>query len=221
MDTIGQNSIDIKFKGIQMILRIALASFLASTLAACATNPVDPDLYKYGEIKLTTSPQGYQIISGVGHKYKTRTKISDTLPLCIAQIIENRGVILQDSETNVGPVYGTLIRNNKSLSISGGNVITYVSDDKKTVIARGAEDYQTGLSAIPIKRNIRYTMTAKIESEVLDIFFNKLEWAQLDTGGIRNDGYSPLGAWSGAQSDKALIALKNVAEKLNDCVASN
>lgn len=196
---------------------------LAATLlvTACATTEVAPNLDKFGDVKFVTSPQGYQMLGGVGYKFSIKEAKADVLPLCVAQVVENREVNLTGVETVTSYIPGVFRSDSKSVMVGGGQTITYVSDDRKTVIAKGVEPYVVGASFMPVERSIRYALTAKLSGELLSLSFDKLEYAQLSTGSIKNDGYKQLGAWPAAQPEKALASIKKVAENLNNCIVSN
>lgn len=65
----------------------------------------------------------------------------------------------------------------------------------------------------PISRTVQFDVVAKKDSGKLLIAFTDIMHAQKETGAATNSGFTPVGAWDGANPDMALSTLKDVAAK--------
>lgn len=73
---------------------------------------------------------------------------------------------------------------------------------------------------MPIQKFIRYTVNAKVSDTQSGYWFENLTQAQGDTGVVQNNGFMPVAAWEAANPEQAYLALSEVAEKLDSCLAS-
>lgn len=199
-------------------MRSLLFIAAAATIAGCASMERSSALGDAGNLTFEKDANGNELIAEAKYSYKLDKPIKkDVLPLCISQVVENRSVGVKGSATVIGPYTGTLYSQSVSSTLGGGQVIRYVADDRKSVIAEGAATYETGYTFV--SRNIRYVLTAKAEGQSLDLSFGKLEHVQLDSGAASNNGYVKIGSWAGATPDKAIAKIKSIAETLYQCVS--
>ncbi|MDE1557027.1 hypothetical protein N5J23_11080 [Comamonas aquatica] len=189
----------------------------AATIVGCVSMERSPALGDAGNLIFEKDAYGNEFIVEAKYSYKLANPTEkDALPLCVSQIVENRSVGVKGNTTSIGPYTGRLYTQQISSTLGGGQVIRYVSDDRKKVIAEGAATYETGSAFV--SRNVRYVLTAKTEEQALNLSFGKLEHVQLDSGVASNNGYGKIGSWAGATPDKALEKIKSVAEALHQCL---
>ena len=131
------------------------------------------------------------------------------LEMCVAQNVQNKSTTLQDTTGSFYGVYtGTYYQVENSRETGGGDVLLYSRDGN--VVAQGVVDYQ----ASPlVARVVRYTLTVSDGGYE----FTNLEQAQTNTGAAVNPGFDKIGAFAGADPDKALSSLRSVASKIDRC----
>ena len=134
----------------------------------------------------------------------------DSLNLCAAQAVINRSVTLQDSAgSHFGAFTGKYYETSNTREAGGGAAVLHES--AAGIVAQGVTSYQA--SAL-VKRAVRYTLTIKAGGYL----FSNIEQAQMDTGVVANSGFNPVGAWVGADPDKAIRSLEAVAQQVEQCI---
>ncbi|MFA5489615.1 MAG: hypothetical protein WC284_10400 [Candidimonas sp.] len=188
-------------------------------LGGCATNSVSPSLSGMDNVEIGPGPYGYQYVSKVSYRFDGVAVKGEALPMCVVQNVQNKSVTLQDSSSRQFMPYVGYVSKESAREVGGGQVITYLSDDKRLVMADGVTSYQTG-SLVPINQSVRFSVALKASDNTLSAVFTNIDQAQMNTGAISNDGYSKLGAWSGMNPELAIGELKMIASNIADCVGT-
>lgn len=142
----------------------------------------------------------------------------DKIKLCVAENISNNAVSLNDTAGSfVGAATGTYYQANNSQSVSGGEVFKYVDDKLATLIAKGTA-VATSKSLAVTKDFIRFELKASSSDSNVGLIFSNITRAQQNTGSIANDGFNPVGVWSGARAPDVYATLESVASKIRNCV---
>jgi len=148
----------------------------------------------------------------------TREPAFSELKLCVAENVQNQAVQLRDSAGSfVGRATGTYYQTNNVQTQSGGAVFKYVDDGLATLVATGttmAAPSSMGL----VQDVVRFDLRASVKGKNVALLFQNITRAQQNTGTSANDGFSPVGAWSGARAPGVIAALEAVAGKLRQCV---
>lgn len=199
-------------------MKILSAIAAAVIVTGCASVERSPSLSGVGDVKYERAPQGYDFVTGANFRFPGAVKNADILPVCISQNVQNRGVTLRGTESRTMPFTGRTLSYESKDQIAGGQVIRYLSEDKKLVVAEGSETYGLGGLLTGVERNVRYTLTVKAALDEKIFSFDKLEVAQLSSGVASNSGYGKIGSWSAAQPELALKALQKVADDLDRCI---
>lgn len=196
-----------------------VALLTAVLLSGCATRERVPELSQYPGVQLEKNDKwGYEYVEGVTYAYSGKTKGGkDALPLCIAQNVQNKSIVLTGSKN---AMLGAVVQTSTQTAVGGGNVISYVSDDKNSVVAEGSIALDAGFVLAPTKDNITFRLNAKRSQAGLSLVFSNLERASSDTGTMANQGFYKIGTWSGADPIKVLNSLKKTADTINTCLSS-
>lgn len=190
-------------------------------LAGCATRTRTPELAQYQNVKYATNEKwGYEYIEGVTYTYPGTSKAGkDALPVCVAQNVQNKAVNLRGNQ-NSGFLGGSFWNTGNSETVGGGSVISYVSDDRNSVVAQGTNIHDTGVILAPNKDAVAFRLTAKRSPAGTAMAFSNLERASEDTGSMSNQGYYKVGSWGGASPTRVLDGLKKTADTINGCLSS-
>lgn len=185
-------------------MKLAVSLFAATlAITGCSTQRVT--------INEDVSYQPWQSAEAIETVRFPATEESGNTTLCVAKIVSNNSVTLQDSSGSFwGPYTGRYYQNNKSFQAGGGDVIIY--QDDRSIVARGVSEYAA--SAF-VNRAVRFTLTVSDNQYE----FSNIEQAQMNTGVAPNTGYHKIGAWSGADPDKAVSSLKLIAQEIDSCRA--
>lgn len=191
----------------------------AVLVSGCATRERVPELSQYPGVQLEKNDKwGYEYVEGVTYNYPGAVKGGkDALPLCIAQKVQNKSIVLTGSKN---AMFGAVVQTSTQTAVGGGNVISYVSDDKNTVVAEGSIALDAGFALAPSKDNITFRLNAKRGRAGTALAFSNLERASSDTGTMANQGFYKIGTWSGANPIRILNNLKKTADTINTCLGS-
>lgn len=185
-------------------------------LAGCATNQISSNLN--GVDGLTLKQVGGNSFLD-RYEFSSQASASSDLAFCMASSVSNKDVQLSDSANSfVGQASGNLYIAGSRSNSAGGEVIKYKSDDGSKVAAQGRADYSFTFGFAPISRTVQFDVVAKKDSGKLLIAFTDIMHAQKETGAATNSGFTPVGAWDGANPDMALSTLKDVAAKIQSCM---
>ncbi len=185
-------------------------------LAGCATNQISSNLN--GVDGLTLKQVGGNSFLD-RYEVSSQASASSDLAFCMASSMSNKDVQLSDTANSfVGQASGNLYISGSRSNSAGGEVIKYKSDDGSKVAAQGRADYSFTFGFAPISRTVQFDVVAKKDSGKLLIAFTDIMQAQKETGVATNSGFTPVGAWDGANPDMALSTLKDVAAKIQSCM---
>ena len=203
------------------VLKCVFVAGAVVLLAGCATRTRTPELAQYQNVKYATNEKwGYEYIEGVEYSYPGASKAGkDALPVCIAQNVQNKAVTLRGNQ-NSGFFRGAFWNTGTSDTVGGGSVISYVSDDRNTVVAQGTNIHDTGNVLAPNKDAVSFRLTAKRSPAGTSMAFSNLERASEDSGQMANQGFYKVGSWSGASPTRVLDGLKKTADTINNCLGT-
>lgn len=148
----------------------------------------------------------------------TKTLKFSDLKVCAATIFTNDGVILKDSAGSfVGAYTGNYYHKNNSQSVSGGDVFKLIDDENNILIATGnkkTKPQQGGL----VTDFIKYDAKIRLNKDKVSLVFQNIQAAQQSTGSVANDGFRPIGTWSGARAPAAIETLDSLATGFKGCL---
>ena len=146
-----------------------------------------------------------------------RDGLGGDIPACVAETVSNQGETLADSSGSfVGAYTGNYYNVQRSSHSAGGSVLEHVAQDGKSVVASGSVRYSAGAL---VTRSVRFKLALKQSDSGRIYRFSSLGQAQLDTGAAANNGYTPIGSWSGANPDLALASLSKVTDEIERCLS--
>lgn len=191
----------------------ALAIALVAGLTGCATVQMPSNV--------TTSPGNASgdYINSVDFSYQSSTPVTfNKLKLCVAENVSNRAVQLTDSAGSfVGSASGHYYDVQHSQTVQGGGIFKYADASLSTLIANGTVD--GGPVALGLTRDIiKYDLKASAHTSQVGLVFTNITRAQQATGSVANNGFSPVGTWSGAHPKQAYAALEGIANGIKACM---
>lgn len=164
-------------------MRTALVIVVAGLLGGCAsTTTVSTALSGMNNLAYGTDSYGNQYVTHAHYVFDGVPPRGDSLPLCVAQNVQNKSVTLADSSGSFLGASGTYYQIDKAREAGGGSVIKYVSDDRQSVLAQGSAGYQFLMPLGPIDESVRFDLKAQAMPDRLVLGFSNLERAQLATG---------------------------------------
>lgn len=197
-------------------MHVAIKSIVfvvAAALAGCATVTMPQNV--------TTRPangsQNY--IDSVDFSFNTATPLSfNQLKLCVAESVNNRAVQLHDAAGSFfGPASGHYYQTDHSQTVQGGDIFKYADPSMATLIATGTAD--GGSAALGITRDIiKYDLKASVRGPRVGLVFTDIARAQQSTGSVANNGFNPVGTWSGANPMQSFTALQGIANNIKSCL---
>lgn len=190
-----------------------LGILLVGGLTGCATIPMPSNV--------TTMPGNASgdYISSIDFSYQSSLPASfNKLKLCVAENVSNRAVQLTDSAGSfVGPATGHYYNVQHSQTVQGGDIFKYADASLSTLIANGTAD--GGPVALGLTRDIiKYDLKASTHGSQVGLVFTNITRAQQSTGSVANDGFSPVGTWSGAHPKQVYTALESIANGIKGCL---
>ena len=196
-------------------MKIPTIATIALLLSSCASQVQLPNNVSIRE----TGSAAY--IDKVRFTYQTGSNTDfSKLKLCIAENITNDSVIIKDSADSwVGPATGNYYRNTDSQVISGKSIFKYVDDKNSTLITDGTTTYSNG-GILPTNQFVRFNLKTAIKDGSVILLFSNIKRAQQNTGLLSNDGFTPVGAWAGADAKGTYEQLENVANSIKSCIGS-
>lgn len=202
-------------------MRLAVLVCAALVLGGCASvSQVSPAIQGMENVEIGPGPGGHQYVNKVSYQFDGAVVAGEALPICVVQNVQNRQVTLEDSSSQRFVPYVGVVSKESAREVGGGQVITYVSEDKQTVLANGATAYQHTSMMLSIDQSVRFSLSAKSSQEGLSVVFTEIDQAQIDTGAIANTGYKKLGAWPAQNPEMAIERLNAIATNIADCVKS-
>jgi hypothetical protein len=198
-------------------MRHMLIAALALCLLPYSAHSKKPELPANMTVRPADKRNSY--IDTIDFSYKSETPVPfATLKLCIAGTISNNSTSLQDSAgAFVGPATGTYYSNTRTQTVQGGSTFKYLDDSISTLIATGTVD--GGSTALGLTRNVlKFDLKASVSDTDVTLRFANILRAQQDTGIAVNDGFQPVGTWSGAKPLKVHAALEAVAARVKGCL---
>ena len=162
---------------------------------------------------------GHVYIDRLDFSFEAKSQPSfSKLKLCVAENITNNDVSLNDSNGSFfGGYTGNYYRSSNVQAFAGKGLFKYVDDSLSTLIANGTA-MSVSQQLIPITDIVKFELKSSVSgsSVVLEVF--NITRAQKDTGVAANQGFSSVGAWSGARAPDIVLSLEGVANQIRRCV---
>ncbi len=167
----------------------------------------------------TTQSGNGTYIDRADYSYQTDSAPSfSSLKLCVAENFTNNDVTLSDSSSSfVGAYTGNYYQVDKTQNVTGKDVFKYVDDSTSTLIANGTTT-SVSKQLVPITDIVKFEMKSSLKGRNVQIEFFNITRAQKDTGYATNDGFNPVGAWSGARAPDIIASLEGIANKIKSCL---
>lgn len=172
---------------------------------------------------VTTKPYGggrNKVIDTIDYSFPVTKPIEfPRIKMCIASNVTNNEVQLSDSAGSFVGYSGTYYRTQNKQTVQGGGIFKYVDDASKSIVAQGSVSRQGGLGGI-IGLSIRFDLEVSSEGNTLKMRMFHIEQAMKNTGSSTNDGFMPIGVWTGSMYKKNIQALNGLADQLKSCFVS-
>lgn len=197
------------------IKNLLAASYFITCITACSSQVPLPS-----NVSVTPSgSMGGLYIDKIDFSYSTpNIQEFAKLKLCIAENITNNTVNLRDSVGSfVGSYTGNYYQTNNTQTISGGGIFKYLDDSTSTVIANGTTVSDSN-ALLLTKDFIKFEVKAATNNNHVTLIFSNITRAQQNTGSLSNDGFNPVGVWSGARAPDIYTSIESVANKIKTCL---
>lgn len=197
-----------------LTLRV-LGTSLALLFAGCAAPPVQLP----NNVAMVRGSHGEAYIDKVDFSYRSQSPGTFAkLKLCVAENVSNNAVGLRDSAGSfVGAATRTYYQASNTQTIGGSGVFKYVDDSLSTLIANGTT-VSGDNSAILSKDFVRFELKAGVSGNDVALVFYAITRAQQNTGSSVNDGFGPVGVWTGARAPDVYASIEGVAGKVKACL---
>ena len=170
---------------------------------------------------VTTKPYGgggNRAIDTIDYSFSTEKVIPFArVKLCVARNITNNEVQLTDRAGSFVTGGGNYYQGRSNSTIQGGSVFKYIDDATGSLIAQGSISRQGGFAGI-IGMSIRFDLEMALSDGRVQMTMRQIESAMKNTGTISNDGFNPIGAWTGSMYKKHILALDNAADQIKACI---
>lgn len=199
--------------------KILLAAGASALLAGCAMDPVAPGLAQKEGVVITSGANGQQYFDGLSVSRPPVKSDKDHTATCLLTSLNNEQVTLQSSVGSfVGAYTGNYYATSQTSQAGGGQIIQYLSDDGQKAVAEGMVRTKGVLGT---EYAVRFKLNASLTDTESNYTVSGVRFAQLDTGLAANDGFNPMGAWSGASPEPAYDAISTAVTSLHQCLSVN
>jgi hypothetical protein len=192
---------------------VALAGMVLGSTAAVGKVELPPNV--------TTRPigGGNNVIDHIDYSFAA-TKPLDFAhaKLCIAENVTNPEIQLGDHAGSFVSGH-SYYQTSHSATAQGGDIFKYVDDGSRTLIAQGSISRQAGLGGM-IGVAIRFELELAINDQAVSMKMLHIEAAQKNTGSMANDGFGPIGVWTGSMYKGDIQALDQFVGTIRSCLES-
>lgn len=184
-------------------------------VAGCVTQPVQLP----SNVSVVNGSQGASYVDKVDYSYRSQGKRDFAkLKLCVAENVSNNAVALRDSAGSfVGAATRTYYEVNNVRTVEGSGVFKYVDDSLSTLIANGTTVSGENSTTF-IKDFVRFELKAGVSGNDVSLIFYSITRAQQSTGSLSNDGFGPVGVWTGARTSDVVASIEGVAGRIKGCL---
>ncbi|MHA3097749.1 hypothetical protein [Acinetobacter brisouii] len=200
--------------------KIILGTLVSIALVGCVQAPIQLPS-NVSTISMQTGGKQTQIDKIDESFISNRPVDFDKLKICGVDTFSNNTVTLNDTSGSfVGAYTGIYYQKNNTQVVNGSNSIKYIDDKNHMVVFTGnvRTKPQVGGFVIDI---IQYDVKIWDEQGKTRLVFQNILRAQKDSGAVANNGFNPIGTWSGSRAPVAIEALHGLAEKFKSCVNGN
>jgi len=135
---------------------------------------------------------------------------------CVALNISNDNVRLTDNNGSfVGQYTGRYYNINNSHTDFAPNTLVTIDEFHRYLIVNGNTYY----TARMIGNAVRFKLQIQVRpnNNEINLLFDNITRAQLNTGSLSNTGFTPVGVWYGAGTEDVIKAIDIVKNNLTDC----
>lgn len=196
-------------------MRALLVTASVALLAGCATKPLT-DGHSINGYKVEIDRENRVADTMTSPVYEvdmSRADIIDRASYCSNRHLSVDAVKLSGGDQ---PVFS--LGSTETTQDQGGQVVQQIDKDQGLLVARSRAEYNTGLSLSHVAES---TVLVEAQDRRFRIVHADLASAQASTGYIRNSGFSPIGAWSGAKWEQALSAIQEESQTVAKCITSD
>lgn len=189
--------------------KLLVLSMTLVTLIGCTSQKM-MSIYHTQGVEITQNSSGDDIVN----KYTTSIPFKTlhaSLPICIAQELDNNPVVLTSENYFGSPWwYSYNLPSQQSITLNRGETIKLV--EGKQVVANAVTDYQRNT-----KYFVSYTLTATQNQHSINYLFSNIKQAPQYTGSI-NDGFNNVKTEQRSHPDLVIEALNKEAIKIQSCL---
>jgi hypothetical protein len=194
-----------------------LAYLVPTIVVGCVTNSVDPNIPPN---VVLTAAEAYNARYIESVRFNLDSEHFQVNPTkCVALNVDNKEYSLSGSSRSlVGAYTGNIYRFEKQHQAGGGQSLVY--SDATSAISKGSVDGTFMFGFAPITKIVSFKVEVNTAPSKHFIAFTDIQSAHKATGVASNDGFSRVGAWSGAKPVFVYNLLNKIAGKLKDCLVS-
>lgn len=193
-----------------------IAIFSVFALVGCSSAPIQLPS------NVSTIPSGMgqsTYIDKINHSFIPEKTIGfSQVKVCAASTFTNDSVTLKDNAGSfIGAYTGNYYQNHNTQQVSGGNVFKLIDDASQTLVATGNKKTKAQQAGL-IFDFIKYDAKISLVNNNVQLEFQNIQAAQQSTGSAANDGFRPIGTWSGARAPAAIETINAVASTFKNCL---
>jgi hypothetical protein len=160
------------------------------------------------------------VIDAIDYSFPAEKEIDfSRVKMCIVENVTNNEVHLADNAGSFVGYRGTYYQAHNGSTVPGGDVFKYVDDASKSLVARGSVGRRGGFGGL-IGLSLRFDLEISVINTSVSMKMIHVEQAMTNTGSSTNDGFQPIGVWTGSMYKKDITTLDNLAGQLKACFTS-
>lgn len=180
-------------------------SAITLTLTACGSVPLPNNVTTTGNV-----------IGSIRYSHTLAVSF-DKVKRCIALNINNDNVRLTDNAGSfVGQYSGRYYNINNSHTDFAPNTLVFIDDNQQYIVVNGNTGY--ALRMINYAVRFRLQLQTVANENKINMLFDTISRAQLQTGFSANDGFHPIYTHYSAHPDEAVKAIEAVKNNLTLCL---
>lgn len=139
----------------------------------------------------------------------------DKVKRCVALNISNDNVRLTDNNGSFVGYKGSYYNINNSHTDYAPSTVVFVDDNQQYIVVNGNTGYTNNLIGYAVR--FRLQLQTMVNDNKINMLFDNISRAQLQTGLSVNDSFHPIYTHYGAHPDKAVEAIEIVKSNLTAC----
>ncbi|RZG63973.1 hypothetical protein EXE25_18105 [Acinetobacter bouvetii] len=185
-------------------------------LSGCSMAPIQLP----SNVKTIPSGMGESTyIDRIDHSFIPSKVINfSNLKVCAATTFQNESITIRDSAGSfVGAYSGNYYQQNNKQQINGGDVFKLIDEQTNTIVITGNKKTKPQHGGLIIDF-IKYDAKISLNNNRVQLLFQNIQAAQQSTGSLSNDGFRPIGTWSGARAPAAIETIEQLAVSFRNCL---